>query len=587
MKTPISFPSRVLLLFVLIISACKKNDLVPRSESPVKENTSLVNISLAGRITDLQQEPIQGAILRAGNSTTQSDINGRFSFSAIMVNPGATLVEVYKPGFYRSYKTMAVQPGSDQYLEIGIKPIMQVHQFTGSSGATLQLPDGGGFQFPANALADKITGRVYPGSVTVSAYALHTGQAEFFSGFPGNRGFDLDKKDVFLEPYSMISTDLESDAAQSLEPAAGQQVKLIFPIADKDLGSAPSAISMWHYDNAMGIWIEEGKAIKNGGNYEGQVKHFSLWACALARPLASVQANITNPQGTGLPYMKVQLFDPVIKAPVSTMAQADGNGYIVMPAIAGHELELRVLNDCGESLHSRKVSFQNSTNWLGKITVESAGTGQATIQGKVENCKNSGVYSGEVTLHLEGRIYRAPIQSGRFVLQVPRCSAANAVGSLVATDAAGNQESAVIRVEVGTGNTDIGIISTCNPGNSQYVSYTINGTNYLLQAPTDSIVQAFSAITGKTTIECYRGTDRSKPALTFSFNGQKPGQYPVNALNINQDKLAFAPTGNLAVEITKYGQPGEFITGKCAGQVKSPSFNQALPFSFNFKVLRK
>ena len=38
-----------------------------------------------------------------------------------------------------------------------------------------------------------------------SVHAQHAGQSEFFTGFPGNRGFDLDKKDVFLEPFVGIN----------------------------------------------------------------------------------------------------------------------------------------------------------------------------------------------------------------------------------------------------------------------------------------------------------------------------------------------------------------------------------------------
>lgn len=588
MRSPISCPSWVLILLVLTIISCNKNDIGAPVQPPGKGISNLVNIQLSGRITDEGQQPLSGAIVRSGTQVIQSDINGNFTFNALSVNPNATLVEVNKAGFFRSYKTIEVQPESGQFVDIILKKQSGDIQFNAQAGTQQVLENGGQLNFPSNAMADKVSGQQYTGAVSLSAYSIFTTDNSFYNLFPGNKGKGLDKRDVVLEPFSMLVTELSGSAGQSLELAPGTMATVQFPIGNTDLGRAPATISMWHYDAGTGIWIEEGKAIKNGSYYEGTVSHFSTWACAGSSPLISLQANITDKNGNGLSFARVQLFENNGESIISPITRADGNGYLTISAPANHQVVLKVLNDCGSVLANKNISTSNSKLWLGKLAAAVDGNNSLTISGKVDNCKNGGVYNGHVTIELEGKTYRSVIKAGGFSFTMLRCTAGLALASLVAFDDAGGMESNVLQVEVGTGTHDIGTISTCDPANSQYVSYNINGTNYLLQAPADSLVQALSVQADKTIINCYSGTNMVKPAFSFTFNGAaKPGQYPVSALNINQDKLVFAPSGNIAVEITNYGIPGGFITGKCIGRVKSPSFNQPLPFSFNFKVLRQ
>lgn len=588
MRSPISCPSWVIILLVLTIISCNKNDIGAPVQPPGKGISSLVNIQLSGRITDEGQQPVSGAIVRSGTQVIQSDINGNFTFSVLSVNPNATLVEVNKAGFFRSFKTIEVQPESGQFVDIILKKQSRDIQFNAQAGTLQVLENGGQLNFPSNAMADKVNGQQYTGAVSLSAYSMFTTDNNFYSLFPGNKGKDLDKRDVVLEPFSVMVTELAGSAGQSLELGQGTLATVQFPIGSSDLGRAPATIAMWHYDAGTGIWMEEGKAIKNGSYYEGKVSHFSTWACAGSSPLISMQANITDKNGIGLSFARVQLLGNNAEKKISPIARADANGYLTISAPANHQVVLQVINDCGGVLANKNISTGSSKLWLGKLAAAVDGNNSLTISGKVDNCKNGGVYNGHVTIDLEGKTYRAGITAGSFSITILRCTAGLAMARLVAVDDAGAMESGMHQIEVGTGTHDMGTISTCDPANSQFVSYNINGTNYLLQAPADSLVQALSVQPDKTIINCYSGTNKVKPAFSFTFNGAaKPGQYPVSALNINQDKLAFAPSGNIAVEITNYGMPGGFITGKCIGRVKSPSFNQPLPFSFNFKVLRQ
>ncbi|MBZ5855789.1 hypothetical protein [Flavihumibacter profundi] len=587
MRTPISCTKWVLVLLVIITNSCKKTDIGSSIVPASKETANLVEINLNGRITDDHQIPMNGAVVRSGTIVTQTDINGNFHFSGLHVNQSATLIEVYKPGYFRTYQTLEVLPSSEQFAEISILEQSNKQQFSVPAGTNFQLPGGAAINFPANALTDRVSRQSYMGIAELSAYSMNNEDYRFFHYLPGIKGLTLNKKEVALKAFGMLVTELTGESGQALELETGKPALMKFPIPPSLLGNAPSSISLWHYDLSSGIWIEEGIAEKSGNNYQGYVSHLSIWACGIAMPLVPVKANIVDKNGNSIPFAKVQLYSGDGEQPVSNITYTDDKGFLSISSPGNQALELKVVNECQEILANKKFTAGTTANWLGKIESGAEKAATITISGKVVNCKVGGVYNGHVSLELENKTYRAAIHEGKFVITLNRCSKALVKARLVAVDDEGNLESDLQDIDITEGNYDAGTISTCNQENNQFVSYNINGTNYLLQAPSDSLVQAPSTVQNKTTILCYKGADRSKAAFSFTFSGTgKPGQFPVTALNINQDKMVFSPSGNIAVEVTDYGMPGSYIIGRCIGKLTSPALSQVLPFSFNFKILR-
>jgi hypothetical protein len=585
MMKPKSCPIWACLLLLVIAASCHKTDLSPDLADQFKANANLVAIHLTGRITDDLADPVQGALVRSGTSTTQSDINGNFSFPDLLVNASAALIEVNKNGFFTAFRSLQVQPNTAHFAEISLKQQNDLTRFSASGGKTITMQNGAQLSFEAGVFADKMSGQAYSGEVQAASFALSSDHTAFFNHLPTIKGYDLDKKDVVISPLSLLTATITGAAGEQLQVAKGKTMDIQFPIGEDELANAPQTIAVWHYDEQAGVWMEQGRATKAGSFYTASVNRLSLWACATAARPIQVQANIADHAGNGYAYAKFQLFNDAGKL-LGPACRADGNGYINIPAPANRSMVCKIINDCGEVVLSKRLDAANDLLWLGKM--ETSLTNHTTVvTGLVENCKSSTLFNGHVNITVNGRLYRGAIHAGKFSVSVNRCSDEPATATMVATDDAGLQESVATQFAISTANNNLGQISTCDLRNMQYVRYNINGTNYLLQAPTDSLVQSATALPNKTVILCYNNANKTKPAFTFTFSGvPQPGQYPVTALSINQDKLAFTPSGNIAVEITNYGDFGAFITGKCTGQVKSPAFSQVLPFSFNFKVLR-
>ena len=52
---------------------------------------------------------------------------------------------------------------------------------------------------------------------------------------------------------------------------------IVMPVPSEILNSAPATIPLWHFDEDLGSWVEEGQATLVNGEYVGQVSHFSFW----------------------------------------------------------------------------------------------------------------------------------------------------------------------------------------------------------------------------------------------------------------------------------------------------------------------
>ncbi len=590
MIRPIPGASLLLALLVLLTNACSKTgvneDSLPDSPSVNKSITKYARIGLSGRITNEKEEPVSNAFVRAGNQLTQTDRNGHYNFSSIYTNANATMIEVEAQGYFRDYKSLEVLDGSKQYSSITLKQKDQYLLFGAESGGTLLLQNDGELSIPSGVIIDKVSNTTYSGNTRMDGFIIEPSSASFYSLIPTLRGLRLDRSDAALRFFSLLLLVLTGSSVQALEIAAGGHLSVRFPIADA--GNAPATASLWYYDEVKGQWIEEGKAIKEGNIYKANLSRIATWSVATGEPMAKLNANVTDRSGNGLSFSRVQLFDANDGSALSGILRSDDKGYINMPVHGNYSLLMKVSDDCGSVIATKKFGTGTGTIWLGKLGSENNESTTVVLSGKMINCKNAPIHSGFVKIMLDGKLFRASISDGIFEISLPRCTKEITTATLIVVDDAGGMESQPFQQEVSSGRYDNIEISACNKQTDQYISYTINGTNYLLQAPTDSLVQAAINQENKTTILCYKEADKNKEAVSFTFAGaSKPGNYPVSTLSIRQEKLQFTPSGVIAMAVTDYGAPGEFIQGSCSGKLRDGSTGKIIPFSIHFKVLRR
>ncbi len=588
MSNPITRKGWMVLLCTILLNACSKPDQQADSQPPDKSmETDLVTISLQGRVTDQQAAPVAGAVVRSGNHVTSTDINGNYRFSSIRVKPNSGMVEVLVNGYFREYKGFEVMPETEHYVRMQLEPLKTGLRFSASSGGTYNLPSGSSIDIAADAISESANGQQYTGTVLANAFSKDADDPFFYGVIPGSKGRDLQNKAVSIQFISAVVTELTGEAGQQLQLKTGKSALVKFPVPSSMAMNAPGAVSLWYYDPLSSEWKEEGKAHREGNFYIANLPHFSTWAVGSSQPSSPIKATITDVSGEVFSFARIQLYSADGKKLLGSPAHTNNKGDLIMNAPSNQAMEIRIINSCDEVLASQKINTGSSNNWLGTIRAGMPGTNALLLSGKVQNCKSATVYKGWVTIVLDGQQYKAAINNGTFQLNLNRCYNTNTYAKITAVDEESNQESNTILMEVSTGKVDLGLLSTCNKRNMQFISYTLNGTNYLLQAPADSLVQAKGIGDKSYVINCYKATDPTAVAFSLSFSGNEtPGEYPVTALKFSQNKSQLTSAGTWLVKITEFGKVGDYIEGTANGNMRDLSSNRTLPFNFRFKVIR-
>ena len=578
----------MVLLCAILLNACTKPDQqadLPAVGKPAQ--TELVTISLQGRITDQQAAPVSGAVVRSGNHVTTTDINGDYRFSSIQVKPNSGLVEVSVNGFFREYKGFEVMPETEHYVRMQLEPLNNGVRFAAANGGSYTLPSGSVIEFAPDAMTDAANGQHYSGTVKANAFSKDSDASSFYGIIPGSKGRDQENKAVSIQFISTLVTELTGDAGQQLQLKTGKSATVRFPIPASRMMNVPAAVSLWYYDPTNSEWKEEGKAHRDGNFYIAQVPHFSTWAVGIALPAAPLKATITDIAGEAFSFARIQLYTADGKQLLGSPVHTNNKGDLLMNAPIDQAMEIRIINSCDEVQASQKINTGSSNNWIGTIKAGKPGSNNLVLSGKVQNCKSAPVHKGWVNVVIDGQQYKASINNGNFQLNLNRCYNTNTYAKITAVDEDGNQESNTMMMQVSTGTVDLGLLSTCNKRNMQFISYTLNGTNYLLQAPTDSLVQAKGNSDRTYVINCYKANDPTTIAFSLSFSGnENPGEYPVTTLKFSQNKTQLTSAGTWLVKITQFGKVGEYIEGTANGSMRDLSSNRTLPFNFRFKVIR-
>ncbi|TMI80100.1 MAG: hypothetical protein E6H10_14330 [Bacteroidetes bacterium] len=101
--------------------ACKKTNSVS-SDSVPDTRFIVVNASVAGRVTDLNDVPINNASVAAGTSTTTTDVNGQFTFKNVQLNKDAGFVTVTSPGYFTGSRTFLVKVSTVNNIKVQLIP---------------------------------------------------------------------------------------------------------------------------------------------------------------------------------------------------------------------------------------------------------------------------------------------------------------------------------------------------------------------------------------------------------------------------------------------------------------------------------
>jgi len=297
-----------LLISILILAgfSCRKEtatevgEVIQTNRFQFDKGEALT-IDISGRITDEYGTAVRGANVTSGNQTTKTDDYGYFLMTQVEGREKLSFVTVEAPNYFIGSRSFIPQAGLNQ-LSIKLMRMFFTATIDAETGGTVvsdgcQLNLGKGF-------INKSSGAPYAGEVKVALRHLNPTDDNFNEIMPGNLIAASSEGSKLLESFGMLAIELRDNNGNELQLSASNSATFRMSIPESFKSGAPNSIPLWYYDEASGLWQEEGKAMIEGDEYVGEVQHFSIWNCDVPRDYSTIQSRVVNTNGAPIPGLK-------------------------------------------------------------------------------------------------------------------------------------------------------------------------------------------------------------------------------------------------------------------------------------------
>lgn len=550
-----------------------------------------VNGTIAGLVADEQGNGIEGATVRVGNQQQQTGPGGYFLFRNIVLDANGTFVKVDEANYFHASRRIFPKANSTNYTTLTLmsKSQSMVGSVDASTGGTLNVNGGASVKLPANGIVSA-DGSAYSGSVSVAARWLDPSARNMVDIMPGNlQAINANDEEVALASYGMIAVELTSSNGSRLQLGNGAKAELTFPIPASLSASAPSEIPLWHFDENTGLWRQDGKAIRQGNVYVGEVSHFSFWNCDAPFPVVSLEGRITDGNGTVMPGITVRI--SFNSGAQTGYGSSNDDGVFSGKVPANEALVLTIVSDCGTiALETPIGPFSQDVN-IGDFDITNTTIDFSTISGTLENCDGDPVTNGIVRVCRPASGYCSYIlaeSDGTFSGTVSYCSESNL--EIAGFDMTAALQSAT-QTPAATPTINTGAISVCDSQLDEYFTLTVNGNSNTYLLP------YMGNAAGALNYVGVFGPDSTYTAQV-SFPVGAVGSYSgagVSYHSFQSDPTFLSghcnnPCSAITVNITEFGNVGEFVRGNFSGTLDFYDASQQLvpnlPVSGSFSVIR-
>lgn len=478
---------------------------------PAPNFNTKVTTSVYGFVTDENGAPIIGADIKSGSKTTQTDNDGYFEIADADVVKGTGVVTAEETGYFKGIRTWIAEADNKQFVRIKLLPKTIAGTFSAEDGGEVSLNNGLKLSFPSNAIVEEETGTVYNGQVEVALQWIDPTANDLSEMMPGDlRAIDADGYMQGLITYGMVAAELTSPDGKKLQIAEGKTAEMRTPIEADLAANAPNEMPLWYFDEAKGLWIEEGKTTRSGNEYVGNVSHFSFWNCDVPYAFVYMQCRLVDASGNPLAGYNVNIRDNSNNRFAHSYTNQDGyiSGYVPKNANLTLNMYSHVVLDTYCPIYSKDFSTGASDINLGDLTVNAEGAiTNSVIKGKAYKCDNTPITRGYALLKVSNAsMCRVNIVDGEYTYSLYSCTSGIDLDITVYDLDSGLANSAQISLVAGE-NTAPDIYA-CNEISHSYVMATIDGKNYIFS----KIIRGFT-FDGRTSLNIYNSNDYGSESI--------------------------------------------------------------------------
>lgn len=238
----------------------------------------------AGRIADKAGAPLVGTVSINAASTSTKD----GSFELYVPSTQRYVIRAQARGYVPA---SIIHTG--QSLEQLDLRLTKAEAFTLTPGKPVNVVDSRGtsLSIPANALVDA-QGKPATVPLTLSLYTYDLRTEQMVGDMTA---LDRTGAQVMLQSIGAFSAEFTDASGKLYNLAAGSKATIALRAdpANPFSGTLP----LWWYDEARGLWIEEGSATVRDGVAQGQVGHFSVWNFDISKVTPSC-IQVTTPDAS-------------------------------------------------------------------------------------------------------------------------------------------------------------------------------------------------------------------------------------------------------------------------------------------------
>ena len=575
----------LVLVGILAMTSCKKDPITPVDPNPPITNRIFnnINTSVTGVVLDRNNQAIEGALISFGQKTAMTDVNGVFKIDNATVKENRAFVTVSKDGYFHGSRTYFAY--ANQLSHVKIHLLEKTIQGTiGTSGGTVTTTEGVKLEFPADAVADA-NGNPYTGMVDVAVQYLDPTANDIGFIMPGDlRGVTADNVENGLTTYGMVAVELIGSGGEILNVADGKTVQLTMPVASGQASSAPAEIPLWHFDEAEGVWKEEGKATLQGSEYVGEVSHFSFWNCDINWDLVYINGTITL-DGTALEGAGVSLSFTNSSGSFFAWDFTNASGVYSGQVPLNTTFTLNVYPpdfNCGSAVFTQEIGPFTADETVPTINIDGSTipNNNITVTGMLETCDGNPVTNGYARIKIGSAEYYEYTTDGSIDFSLINCTGVTEVEVMVVDADAPTQSDPMLYTY--SNSLDFGTIQACE-SLDEFITYEVNGmTTTLIQN-----IGIYDSLGTGTGYHNLYGSDNNQNYFSLGFVMDGIGTFDVldgyiaGISNPNGGSVL-----DMTVTITEYSNvQGEKVGGTFTGTTDDGT--GPVPITGSFKAIRE
>lgn len=527
----------IIFIYMILLDSCSKE--YSRSISPENwliQDQITVKANFQGFIFDINNNPVTGASINAGNKTSLTNEQGVFFIDETSVSLNNAVITISKPGYFTCVKSLRVSEGNDNVIKVQLIPKTLTGEFTSKDGGTVSLESGTSVFIPANGMIDASTAQPYSGKVNVFMHWIDPSNANTLYQMPGElRGINVSGDERMMITYGMVTVELEGDNGQKLQLSKNSEAKLTFNVPAEIQADAPTTIPLWYYDEKLGRWFEEGNAKLINGKYQGFVKHFSTWNCDIPYEQPMIKFCLKVKDEYDIPYANTHILLRRANDKWGGHGYTNGQGILCGMIPANTPLMLEVLGEpgCDQAILTKPIGPYKEDFELDSVVVKRNPEKMITVSGIAVDCNGKLIKDGYVQGQISYRASIGKVINGKFEFSVVRCPSDNQI-TLFAVDNQTKKVTDRITQRINGNKANVGTLTACTDAskvifNGLIAYYPLNenandesgNENHLNQNTvnftTDLIRGKVADFNGTTWLEKSSALLQSQSGFTFSF----------------------------------------------------------------------